>query len=56
LIKYFSNQLVDADNLKTDELAEAKNKKKREVPDGGEIKPRKKLQPILQKLSERKPL
>lgn len=54
-MKYYSNELVDYDNIKTDEGEEMKMKKKLEEPKDGEIKPRKKLKPILQKLSERKP-
>jgi N-acetyltransferase 10 len=43
---------MDSDNVKTDEAAQFKV---REVKMDDKIKPRKHLEPILQKLSERKP-
>ena len=63
LIKYFENQLVDFDNVQTDELEEMILKKiKAPAPETSKksskdekIKPKKNLKPILQKLSERKP-
>lgn len=63
LIKYFENQLVDFDNVQTDELEEMNLKKKapaapetsKKSSKEEKIKPKKNLKPILQKLSERKP-
>lgn len=54
LIKYFENQLVDFDNVQTDELEEMKLKKKAPAPETSKksskeekIKPKKNLKPIL---------
>jgi N-acetyltransferase 10 len=61
LIKYYEGQLVDFDDIKVDEYKEMKNRTKQaqkqsEKPLKDEkIKPKKHIQPILQKLSERKP-
>lgn len=63
LIKYFEGQLVDFDNIKIDEQMEMKNKKQTQVETekskglkDEKIKPKKHLLPIMQKLSERKPV
>jgi N-acetyltransferase 10 len=53
LIKYYQGELVDHDNVKVDESKQMKEVKTTDLE--GKIKPRKHLQPILQKLSERKP-
>jgi len=61
LIKYYEGQLVDFDNIKTDELKDMKSKMKQaakaqeKVLKDEKLKPKKHVVPILQKLSERKP-
>lgn len=45
LIKYFSNQLIDFDNIKTDELQEFKAKKKETTPAEKEWKNQTKEEP-----------
>lgn len=61
LLKHYEGQLVDFDNIKTDELQEMKGRgqQPKASSDKGlmdeKIKPKKHIQPILQKLSERKP-
>lgn len=61
LIKYYEGQLVDFDNIKTDELKDMKNKMKQaekakeKALKDEKLKPKKHVVPILQKLSERKP-
>ena len=61
LLKHYEGQLVDFDNIKTDELEEMKGRGQhaKASSDKGlmdeKIKPKKHIQPILQKLSERKP-
>ena len=64
LMKHYEGQLVDFDNIKTDELHEMKNRNAdQQSKTSGKgladekIKPKKKehIKPILQKLSERKP-
>ena len=63
LIKYYEGQLVDFDSIKTDELLEMKKKVKDANKDSSDkvlkdekLKPKKHVAPILQKLSERKPV
>lgn len=64
LIKYFEGQLLDVDSMKVDEAKEIKMRaaKKQEEKVSGKglkdekLKPKKTVQPILQKLSERKPV
>jgi len=55
--------MIDVDNIKTDELTEFKSKRKNKEESSSKtdeksskIKPKKNLKPILQKLSERKPM
>lgn len=61
LIKYFEGSLIDFDNVKTNELAELKAKPAPQKDSSEKslteekIKAKKHVQPILQKLSERKP-
>jgi len=61
LIKYYEGQLVDFDNIKTDELKDMKSKMKQaekakeKALKDEKLKPKKHVVPILQKLSERKP-
>lgn len=59
LLKYYEGELVDYDNLKVDEGAIIKQPgpavSNQEGQDDIKIKPRKNVEPILQKLSERKP-
>ena len=60
--KYYEQQLIDQDNVVTEEADELKPKKhqKEEETSVGltqeKIKPKKHLKPILQKLSERRPM
>lgn len=62
LVKYYENELIDADHIITDEIEEVKAKKiqKEEIKGTSlkdeKLKPKKHLKPILQKLSERRPL
>lgn len=61
LLKYYEGQLVNFDNIKTDEFKDLNNKAPTTSTSGEKgltdekIKPKKKLAPILQALSERKP-
>lgn len=61
LLKYYESNLIDFDNIKTDEGLEMKKHTKADEKksDKGlteeKLKPKKHIQPILQKLSERKP-
>lgn len=65
LIKYYEQELLDNDNVQTDEADELRPKKPSKEPKEEEkqvalkdekLKPKKHLKPILQKLSERKPI
>lgn len=64
LSKYYEGMLIDVDNITTHEAEEllAKKSSKKEQPSDEvtlteeKLKPKKHLKPILQKLSERKPL
>ena len=65
MIKYYEGQLTDYDNIQTDEITELQKKKPTAEPiievsgsnlKDEKVKPKKHLKPILQKLSERKPL
>jgi len=62
LQKYYDGLMIDLDNIQTDEVDELyqKEEKKEEISGDGimveKIKQRKGLSPILQKLTERKPL
>ena len=62
-MKYYQGDLLDHDNIKIDEMKEKMDKvKKAKVAESGKelkdekLKPKKHLQPILQKLSERQPI
>jgi len=61
LLKYYEGQLIDFDNIKTDEQQEMKNRAQNHKTSESKslteekIKPKKHVLPILQKLSERKP-
>jgi N-acetyltransferase 10 len=63
LMKYYEQELIDQDNVQTDEADELRPKKVSKQEEDKEValiseklKPKKHLKPILQKLSERKPI